>query len=98
MDDVQKSRIRMLHWIEHNIDHVSGYKEVAAVLEKAGYSQAADRIRKGIDSIKEANEHFEAAIIDLPDSAEEHGHSHSHDHGHTHSHSHSHKHDHEHEK
>ncbi|HMK36327.1 MAG TPA: hypothetical protein VK463_14730 [Desulfomonilaceae bacterium] len=100
MDDVQKSKIRMTHWIDHNVDHVRGYKEVAETLDKFGHSAAAEKIRRGISLIEAANDAFESAMIDLPGSDTGHSqgmsHTHSHEH-HDHSHDHAHEsHDHSH--
>jgi hypothetical protein len=100
MDDIQKSKIRLAHWVDHNIDHVRGYKEVADILEKAGHSTAADKIRRGIGLVESANHEFESAMIELSPEGEEvrmevhdakhHGHSHEHQHEHSHEHSHEH--------
>jgi hypothetical protein len=96
MDDVQKSRIRLAHWIDHNIDHVQGYKEVADILVKTGQSSAAEKIRRGIGLIQAANQEFESAMIELSLEGEQ-VHSHDHDaHHHDHSHDHPHEHSHEH--
>jgi hypothetical protein len=96
MDDVQKSRIRLAHWIDHNIDHNQGYKEVADILDKAGQSAAAEKIRRGIGLIQAANQEFESAMIELsPEGEQAHGHSHdAHHHDHTHDHPHEHSHEH----
>jgi hypothetical protein len=99
MDDVQKSKIRMTHWIDHNVDHMGGYKEVADILEKNGYATAAEKIRRGVAWIEKANDEFESAMIDLSsvdEPAHEHGraarHEHSHEKRHEHhDRSHSHK-------
>lgn len=97
MDDVQKSKIRMAHWIDHNVDHMGGYKEVADILYKTGHASAAEKIRRGIALVEKANDEFESAMIDLSsvdepvhghDRGDRHEHSHDH-HGHAgHSHSH----------
>ncbi len=99
MDDIQKSKIRMAHWIDHNIDHVRGYKEVAEILDKTGHSTAAEKIRRGIGLIEAANNEFESAMIELsPEGDAVHGHGHDahHEHSHEHAHEHSHEHDHDH--
>jgi hypothetical protein len=100
MDDVQKSKIRLAHWIEHNIDHVRGYKEVADILDKAGQPSAAGKIRRGISLIEAANDEFESAMIELsPEGKQVHAHDHGgehHEHSHEHAHDHSHEHSHEH--
>jgi hypothetical protein len=85
MDDTQKSRIRLSHWIEHNNEHLKGYDEVASTLERQGLHEAADRIRKGMALVVSANREFEHALGHLPSAGEDHEVSHdpSH-HGHHH--------------
>jgi hypothetical protein len=94
MDNVEKSRIRLTHWIDHNLDHLRGYNEVASVLETEGQGPAAERIRKGIRLIEEANSEFTKALADMGRAAGavEHDHEHSHSHSHSHSHGHGHTH------
>ncbi len=62
MDDIEKSRIRLKHWIEHNIEHMKGYDEVAQILEKNEFKAAADMIRRGTRLIGDANLEFEKAF------------------------------------
>jgi hypothetical protein len=86
MDETQKNVIRIKHWLTHNKDHISGYMEAAAQLEKAGHSKAAEHLKNGIELVKKADEAFEAALGELPSTpdTEEHHHHHHHDHSHSH--------------
>ena len=99
MDDIEKSRIRLIHWIEHNLEHVKGYNEVAQILQRDGFHSASEKIRRGVSLIEAANEEFETALAGLSApgmegsvSEPEAAHGHEHEHGHGHSHEHSHKH------
>jgi hypothetical protein len=65
MDDVQKSRVRLNHWIDHNLDHLKGYDEVAHVLEHAKLARAAEKVRKGMQLIEEANAEFVKALAEI---------------------------------
>mgnify|MGYP000486495650 CR=1 FL=1 len=94
MDDVEKSRIRMSHWIEHNVDHLHGYNEVAETLEKNGYSEAATMIRRGINLIQAANKEFQQAMAALKEGFGDHSQSESHSHEHELAHKHPHSHGH----
>lgn len=97
MDDIQKSKVRLAHWIEHNVDHLKGYQEVAGLLEREGMQPVAATIRKGMQFIESANKEFEKALQDLSTpGGEEHPHEHAHPHGHSHSHDEKHEHDHVH--
>ncbi len=48
MDDIEKSRVRLIHWIEHNLEHVKGYNEVAQILQRDGFHSASEKIRRGV--------------------------------------------------
>ncbi|MEW6531432.1 MAG: hypothetical protein AB1473_11390 [Thermodesulfobacteriota bacterium] len=100
MDDVQKSKIRLKHWIDHNQEHLKGYWEVADLLDRHGQVAASGPIRRAIGLIEEANREFSLALDSLGGSGEtptsdaehrEHGH-HHHGSGH-HSRDHKHEHD-----
>lgn len=102
MDEVQKSKIRLEHWIDHNLDHLRGYSVVAGLLEKCGFAESAKKIRKGIGLIEAANDEFQKALADLPESGdhhhhqeEPHAHAHSDDSGHGHHGHHHHEHHHD---
>lgn len=112
MDDVKKSTIRLTHWIDHNLDHLKGYAEMAQILEKEGVVEAAQQIRNGMGLIEEANAAFVKALALLSrqtgNSAglgnagpaahdQSHGHPHDHAHEHSHDHGHDHAHDHSHD-
>jgi Arc/MetJ-type ribon-helix-helix transcriptional regulator len=97
MDDIEKSRVRLIHWIEHNVEHLKGYNEVAQILERDGFASASDSIRRGVSLIEAANEQFGVALAGLSpptgeasasDSEAERGHAHEHEHGHEHAHKH----------
>ena len=97
MDDIEKSRVRLIHWIEHNLEHVKGYNEVAQILQRDGFHSASEKIRRGVSLIEAANAEFETALAGLSApaqevSASEHeaAHGHAHEHGHNHGHSHKH--------
>lgn len=106
MNEIEKSKIRLSHWIDHNVDHLKGYHEVAAALQEAGETEAADLIRRGVESVEEANRHFQQAVARLSDGApsevrplwghgeeaETHSHEHEHEHAHQHTHEHAHGH------
>jgi hypothetical protein len=90
MDDVEKSKVRLRHWIDHNLDHIKGYEEVAQVLAEKGFSDAAEIVLSGARAIETANEEFEKALESLGGGTEavsrDPGRSESHHHGHGHNH------------
>ena len=54
MDDIQKSRIRLKHWIDHNFEHIKGYEEVAQTLDNNNCGATAEMIRRGTRLIEDA--------------------------------------------
>ncbi len=101
MDEVEKCRVRLAHWIDHNMDHLKGYVEVAQVLETRGHEDSALQVREGIRLVKSANAKFQEALkgvsseIEEPvseDHVETRSHAHTHEHTHAHSHEHAHEH------
>ena len=110
MDEAQKAKIRLEHWINHNCDHLKGYLEVSNSLDTIGLNLIGDRIRNAVEYIDRANDEFRKALEQLEASSagvststgcccsehsHDHCHSHSHEHGHEQGHSHSHEHCHE---
>ncbi len=112
MDEAQKARIRLEHWINHNCDHLKGYLEVSNSLDSIGLSLIGDKIRNAVEYIDKANDEFRKALEQLGASSpcagpavgcccsqhsNEHGHSHSHEHCHgEHEGCHEHSHEHSH--
>lgn len=101
MDEVEKSKIRLSHWIGHNLEHLTGYIELAELLENQGLTGVANKIRSGVGLVEKANKEFEEALSMLGGAgevmAEAHSHHHKHEHSHgdeTHAHEHSHSHGH----
>jgi hypothetical protein len=92
MDDIQKSRIRLKHWIDHNFEHIKGYEEVSQLLDNNNCGAAAEMIRRGARLIEDANTEFENALESLGGEdektnrpaagADSEGHSHEHSHRH----------------
>jgi hypothetical protein len=66
MNDTEKCRIRLSHWIDHNIDHLKGYMEVAAILDKEGLAEAAAEVKEGISLIEAANDRLRRSVGKLP--------------------------------
>jgi hypothetical protein len=103
MDELTKCSIRLTHWLDHNIEHLKGYEEVAARLSENGMTAAAQKVQEAIRLVLQANDLFAKALEDLcknvPDALQSQGavHSHPHVHKHTHEHTHHHEHPHAHE-
>jgi hypothetical protein len=109
MDQVQKTIVRLSHWIDHNVEHIAGYQEAADSLEREGFGKAAESVRRGISLIEEANRSLDEALSHISDADQSrdrgrcgahhehgsHGHHHHGSHGHEHGpHDHDHSHSH----
>ena len=97
MDEAQKARIRLEHWINHNYEHLKGYLEVSNSLDQMGLPLVGDRIRNAVEHIDRANDEFRKALEQLDTATpasptgsgcccDQHGHSHGHTHQHEHCH------------
>jgi hypothetical protein len=46
MEFVERAKIRIAHWVEHNEDHVKEYENFARELESAGKIECAGHVRE----------------------------------------------------
>lgn len=89
MDEAQKARIRLEHWINHNCEHLKGYLEVSNSLDEIGLTRIGDRIRAAVEYMDKANDEFRKALDQLDVGIPGSGcgcHEHSHERSHCHSH------------
>lgn len=62
MDFIEKSRIRIEHWIEHNEHHIEEYKDFVDSLKKAGKFKSAQYIEEMINLVSKSNEILRNAL------------------------------------
>jgi len=62
MDYLEKAKIRMEHWMEHNDQHKNEYQDFANQLEEAGHKDSAEHIRKLADLTVQSNDSIKKAI------------------------------------
>ncbi len=65
MEFIEKAKIRIDHWIEHNEDHLQEYEPLAQELESAGKAESARCIREMTALIAESNECLRRALTTL---------------------------------
>jgi hypothetical protein len=62
MDFVEKAKIRMVHWIHHNLDHLENFEVFAGELENAGKAECAWHIRAMGALLSQSNDHLKEAL------------------------------------
>jgi len=88
VDDLQKTIIRIHHWVGHGADHLRDYQRAAEILEKTGQAEAAAEMRRVIELEEEAAAHMKRAAEIVGPVPHTGGHDHGHDHHHGHDHDH----------
>ena len=80
MTELEKLRMLLPHWIEHNEEHAGDYARGANVATEAGHPEVAAMIRVAIEKASEANAELQRALDALGGPVAAHGHRHSHAH------------------
>jgi len=75
MKELEKLRVLLPHWIEHNGEHAEEFREWA---QRAG--EAEDPILAAAELVEEANARLEEALEMLGGPSEHHHHHHEHPH------------------
>ncbi len=78
MNEVDKLRALLPHWLEHNEEHAVDFARWAATVEEAGQREAATQIRSAIERMEQANEALRAALEALGGAIALEGHDHGH--------------------
>jgi hypothetical protein len=79
MDVVEKLRVMLPHWVEHNRSHGKEFAEWAAQLAESN-SDLAAQLDKAVHALSEAQQALEKALLIAGGAAEhsDHGHHHHH--------------------
>ena len=80
MDDLDKIRVLLPHWIEHNIGHGKEFASWADVLALRDRDDLASLLNKAEASIQEADSYLREALEKAGGALEGHGHHHHHHH------------------
>ncbi|MFC1524156.1 hypothetical protein ACFL6N_05125 [Thermodesulfobacteriota bacterium] len=62
MESLEKLRILLPHWIEHNKSHEAEYSKWAAVIRNEGNSEVSEHIEKAIVSLRQADAALNEAL------------------------------------
>lgn len=82
---VDKLRVLLPHWVEHNRSHKAEFVKWAAVARDEGLADVADLIEKAVAGLDNADQALSQALAKVGGPASG---GHSHDHGHDHHHHH----------
>ncbi len=80
MNDIEKLRVLLPHWIEHNEEHAAEFRAWAERLQQAGRQEAAQSIIVAADRLDGANIPLSEALEKLGGPLEHHHHHHDHYH------------------
>ncbi|MDH4317457.1 MAG: hypothetical protein OEV64_03625 [Desulfobulbaceae bacterium] len=81
MNDPEKLRVILPHWIAHNKGHWEEFEKWASLLEASGRSQLSDELRSAVTALREAQVHLEASL-EILGGPSEHNNNHHHHHHH----------------
>ncbi len=87
MDNVEKLRVMLQHWIEHNKGHMDEFEKWRGTMSTEGRTSLADHIQKTVELMGSVNVELEKALKEAG-GAKQHEDHHHHDHhgGHHHHH------------
>jgi len=74
--EIEKLRLLLTHWLQHNEDHGKEYAKWAAVAREAGESTAAECIEQAVDLLAKADSAFEKALTSVGGPGKGHQHHH----------------------
>jgi hypothetical protein len=74
VNGIEKLRVLLPHWIEHNEEHEAEFREWAERLRQAGHEEAAQNIVAAADHLGEANSPLSEALKKLGGPLEYHHH------------------------
>ncbi len=76
MNDVDKLRVLLPHWIEHNEEHAAEFVRWAETAQDAGRSEAAELIGLAAQNMAQVNRDLQSALTRLGGALKTHLHEH----------------------
>ena len=86
MDNVEKLRVMLQHWIEHNKGHMEEFDKWRGTMTEEGRTSLAEHIKKTIELMASVNTELEKALEETGGAKHDEDHHHHHDHDHHHHH------------
>ena len=78
MNDIEKLRVVLPHWLEHNQEHATEFTTWADRASAVGQETAAHEIRRAAEAMQQANEALQTALVALGGAIHTEHHSHTH--------------------
>ena len=69
MNDMQKLKVLLAHWVEHNREHADAFRQWAQRAEEYGSEEVASTLQTAAQEMKSLNERLRATRDLLGDSA-----------------------------
>ncbi len=60
--DMEKIKILLKHWVEHNEEHGEDFQEWAEKAKSHGHTEVHDDILRAVEKMREANEYLLRAL------------------------------------
>ncbi len=89
MENVEKLRVLLQHWIDHNKGHMEEFENWQKLMAEEGKQPVADHITSAVKTMANVNVELEKALQEAGGPKEANGedhHHHHHHHGHDHDH------------
>ncbi len=66
MEELEKLKTVLQHWVRHNESHFEEYKKWAEIASSIGLQNVRESIFKAMELIKQANDEFHKALKSIP--------------------------------
>lgn len=76
MKEIEKLRVLLPHWIEHNNGHEAECTKWAELARENGKTGIAEHIEAAVETMRRVNDHLEQALAEAGGKAEGHHHHH----------------------
>ncbi len=86
MENVEKLRVLLQHWIDHNTGHAEEFAKWEKCMTEDSKQNIADHIGAAIKGVEKVNEQLSKALLEAGGPKEDGGGEHHHHHGHHHHH------------
>jgi hypothetical protein len=82
MDNVEKLRVLLQHWIDHNKGHVEEFEKWQKMMADEGQSHLAQHIANAVSIMAKVNDELDKALAEAGGPSEDEHHHHHHHHHH----------------